>query len=227
MVLFNLVRRGYLQNTEYADGKLQRCIDAPNLSSLSEIERSLFDLFDRPRSLDDVSKIRQKEPWAPYLTRVTQERLLIPRALKTKLVLSCSVLIAGLGAYKLAIALSKGKQNVMFLIVMGLLSIWVLFRMSSGYRLSDRGRDYLTRLQKTFGTFKDQAPADPTDPSYAVLVALFGAGVLAGTAFAELVPSLRAAGSAGGDSSSFDSLDSEDSSSSTDSGSGCGGCGGD
>ena len=40
-----------------------------------------------------------------------------------------ALVIGGLGGYKLIVALSKGRQNVLFLIAMGVISLWVLFVM--------------------------------------------------------------------------------------------------
>ncbi len=40
-----------------------------------------------------------------------------------------AVVVTGLGGYKLAVALTKGRYNVLFLILMGIISLWILFTM--------------------------------------------------------------------------------------------------
>jgi hypothetical protein len=49
-----------------------------------------------------------------------------------------ALVIAGLGGYKLLVALSEGRHNVLFLVLMGLGSLWVLFTMSPGPRRDAR-----------------------------------------------------------------------------------------
>ena len=41
-----------------------------------------------------------------------------------------ALIIAGLGGYKLLVALTKGRSNVLFLILMGIGALWFLFTMS-------------------------------------------------------------------------------------------------
>ncbi len=45
-----------------------------------------------------------------------------------------ALLIAGLGAYKLLVALSEGRHNVLFLVLMGIGSLCILLTMSPGPR---------------------------------------------------------------------------------------------
>ena len=44
------------------------------------------------------------------------------------------VVIVGLGGYKLLVALSKGRYNVLFLILMGVVALFILMSMSRGGR---------------------------------------------------------------------------------------------
>ena len=153
-----------------------------------------------------------------------------------------TLVIASLGGYKLLVALSKDHTNVLFLIVMGVISIISLIWMCQSPRLTSRGRAYLEKIQLALERLKDRAASVSSasaDPSLLLLAAVFGIGVLDGTPYA-YYPRMfqRAAASSDGSISTWmsscgvsscgtSSTGSSCSSSSCGGGGGCGGgCGG-
>jgi uncharacterized protein (TIGR04222 family) len=116
--------------------------------------------------------------------------------------LAGTVLIVGLGGYKLMAALAKGRTNVGFLIFMGITALVVLWRACKPPRLSRRGQDYLQRLQGAFQSLKAQATdiaaTSEPNPTAMLLVALFGLDVLAGTSYAYFRDMFAQAASSGG-----------------------------
>ena len=94
--------------------------------------------------------------------------------------------ILGLGGYKLAVALARGRYNVFFLIIMAVVGLIVLFKTCRLPRITRRGRAYLERLEQVFGQLKDRpatSAASAADMTLPLVVGLFGSAVLAGTAF--------------------------------------------
>jgi hypothetical protein len=113
-----------------------------------------------------------------------------------------TAIIGGLGSYKLLVALLKGKSNVIFLIIMGVVAVVLLLKLCNPPRLTHRGRRYLTQLQSSFRSLKEDFE-DGCAPQTGVLflVGLFGMDALAHTAYAghrDLFAKASAGGGSGG-----------------------------
>jgi len=122
--------------------------------------------------------------------------------------LTGALLIFGLGFYKFAVALGKGRYNVGFLIVMGIVGLVILFFVARPSRLSRRGRRYLAMLQQTL--HKYQRPWEGTyptsygtDPAMLLSVGLFGMATLAATPYSSFHQMFRRGASSGGCSGSY------------------------
>jgi uncharacterized protein (TIGR04222 family) len=245
--IFNLIQRGYLQvgsqhvkdepRKFWQEAKLSKPIehapDHPDPRHLSALGRSIFEWFATPRTAQEIfqSELAAKiqTHCAAYKQRLEHERLLMPSEWKKtteSITIFCALIIVGLGAYKLIIALEKGRYNVGFLIMMGVVAMVILLRIvGKPLHLSSRGKAYLERLQKAFEKLKTQSSkvTDAADQSLLLLVGLFGVGALAGTAYDSYQrifhqETTRGYSSAWGSSSC--------SSCSSSGGSSCGSCGG-
>ncbi len=195
-VIFNLIHRGYVKHIEEKSGwistkaKLAQCDDHPGRHHLAPIEESLFDALIIPREGKDLFGTaisnQVKHHCAAYAERMTEERLVSagqPQATLMWMLFGVAVIL-GLGGIKLAIALSRGRHNVGFLIAMGLISTVVLIVLCRAPRLTKRGREYLERVQEAFSLQRARATFDTSpqvDATLPLLVGLFGVGVLSGT----------------------------------------------
>jgi uncharacterized protein (TIGR04222 family) len=144
-----------------------------------------------------------------------------PAMLWTRLLLLLAALAAllGVGGIKLAVALSAGRSNIGFLIIMMAVAAFLALKIRSPYRTAT-GDAYLVSIRDMFTGLRERAPSiRPGDGSRELLwlTALFGIAVLPTSAF-PFVPELwprPAASSSSGCGSSCGS-----------GGSGCGGGGG-
>ena len=153
--------------------------------------------------------------------------------------------IGGLGIYKIVIAVSRGRFNILFLLFMLIFGSMFVFLITRTRRISRRGRRYLQMVQDELrpaggamgpGHFGSQ-PDDPgLRDSYAeelaMLVGVFGFSMLAGTAYAEYMNVLGppassgdTSGGCGGGGCGGGSGDSSGDGGGC-GGGGCGGCGG-
>ena len=257
LAILSLIQRGYLRVTETAKSWFraaeQHIEPNPNHSDprhLSELEGEIFRWLSKPTKAQDIF---QSDDLATHLRvhcrsyegRLRDENLLTSEAMRSSVWsvgLLGTLVIASLGGYKLLVALSKDHTNVLFLIVMGVISIISLIWMCQSPRLTSRGRAYLERIQLALERLKDRAASVSSasaDPSLLLLAAVFGIGVLAGTPYA-YYPRMfqRAAASSDGSVSTWmsscgvsscgtNSAGSSCGSSSCGGGGGCGGgCGG-
>ena len=261
--IFSLMQRGYLQATERPDGtSFERTPEAAQAERLPQLERRVLEWFSTPRRRGEIFeplglRYEVRGGCVQYEQKLRREHLLTPQHMEkiSRLVwLSGAFVIAGLGGYKLIIALSRGRFNVVFLIIMCLVALALLRAVSRlpKSRLSRRGRQYLDRLQMAFAQLRDryrQPPqltetqparfANSFDPTL-MLVGAFGVASLAGTPYEDYSRKLYGAqsstGAGGGWGTTSTSADggsscsSSDSSSSSDSGGGDSGggssCGG-
>jgi len=263
-VVFALMRSGHLRVTQQGKKSLIERTGPPvPAASLGQFERRAYGWFDHPRESAEVfqrgglaEKLRRH--CADYEQKLRGEKLLTPPEVgeRARLVrLSGLAVIAGLGAYKLAVALSRGRTNVFFLILLGAVALFVLFKACRSPRLSRRGRAHLERLRTAFDRLKGAgtnltetaetaresadghgAHAAPggLDPALLAL-GVFGMAALAGadqTNYARAFHHSTAKGDTSGGSSCGSSCGSSDSSSGgggdggSSCGGGCGGCGG-
>lgn len=223
LAIFDLIERGYLQIVEEPkqsrEGGTERRLTQvpmhPDSRHLSTLERAVFDWFSGERTAAEVFESstlseRVKYHCAAHEQSLLNEQLLYPEEAKQAawgVGLTGALVITLLGGYKLMVALEKGRSNVEFLIVMGIVSLVVLIYICRTQRLSYRGREYLENLQQAFDQLKARCvrpdapalanPAAP-DPAMLLLVSLFGVSVLAGTAYASFEQEFHRASSGGG-----------------------------
>jgi uncharacterized protein (TIGR04222 family) len=251
LAILALIQRGYLQVTETpkswfraAVQRIEKSPNHPDARHLSEMENEIFDWFTRMRTAQDVFQMASPTGHFGAQCRNFEERLQAEQLLSSKGTRSSAwlirlmgvLVIAGLGGFKLVMALSKGHTNVIFLIIMGVVSIIILLVMREQQRLTERGRSYLENVQLALDGLKNRAThasSGTADPSLLLLVGVFGIGVLSGTTY-DYYPKMfqRAAASNTGSCSTSTGSCGGTSCGSTSScgggggGSGCGGCGG-
>ncbi|HEX7174131.1 MAG TPA: TIGR04222 domain-containing membrane protein [Pyrinomonadaceae bacterium] len=161
--VFALMRSGHLHVIQRGKKSLiERTGPPAPTAALGHFERRAYGWFDHPQ--ESAAVFRQgglaeklRRHCADYEQKLRGEKLLTPpeasdRARLVRL-LGLAV-IAGLGAYKLAIALSRGRTNVIFLILLGAVALVVLFKVCRSPRLSRRGRAHLERLRTAFDRLK-------------------------------------------------------------------------
>ncbi len=231
VVIFGLTQRGYLQVTEEADKRIEQAPDHPDPAHLPQLERAVFEALQIPLSAEDIFKsVSLSSTVRSYCTTYEQtlqnEQLLTADEVKTaakRIGLTGAAVIFGLGGYKLLIALAKGYSNVGFLIVMGIVSLVILFIICESDRLSSRGKKYLERLQLAFERLKGSAASVPSaavDSTLLLLVGVFGVELLAGTPYAYYQEMFQRSSSGGGSCGAGCGSGGGDGC-----GGGCGGCG--
>jgi uncharacterized protein (TIGR04222 family) len=156
------------------------------------------------------------------------------RATRRRLLGAALLVLVGLSVAKIAVALARGRSNVLFLVVLSAAAGMLAARVATP-RLTSRGRALLADLRRLFARLRVRAPSvnrGGASADIALLAAVFGLAALPWPAFAyaqalypkagssSLSPGWSSCGSSGGSSSCGSS------SSCGGGGSGCGGCGG-
>ena len=219
LAIFELIERGYVEMLEAKRGsrstqELARKEDHPSPDVLSPPARTAFEWFSIARKPEEVFRGAalprlMERPCEKIKAWAEQEDLLAPAELRRAgwmALLTGAILIFGLGSYKLAVALSKGKPNVLFLILMGAVGLAILFAVARTSRLSRRGKHYLGRLQETFRSAQwggSESPAAATDSSLLFSVGLFGVAAVAATQFAPFQKMFGRGASSGGCSGGY------------------------
>lgn len=240
--VFKLIQNRLVVLNDAKSGTIVRFGDHASASTLGGFERAVYDHLYTPRKMKDVVRALFADFQArclPYRTSLEDRGLLataFARAKALRVRLYLLALIFGLGGYKLAVALSRGHTNVLFLIALAILGTILAFRVCRVPRLSRRGREYLDRLKAQVPPKADATSDDPMtgfdDGALAFQVALLGFAVLAGTSYAAyadtLSPPTSSIGDATGGCGGGGCGGGSDSGSSSDGGGGCGGggCGG-
>jgi uncharacterized protein (TIGR04222 family) len=254
-LVFALIHKGFLTLTK--DGSSASIVLAenqPNWNTLSVLERNVLPWFQVTRQtkeiFDSYGLLNILKPYsAEYERKITQSNFLLPSDVAAKIRITASIaglILVFLGAYKIFIALLSGRTNILFTVVLIVITIVVFWILSKSARLSSLGKKYISAVQQTFeslqariqnSNFSAEASAPVfggVDP-FLLAVGVFGVGALAGTMYYEYGESFHRASSGGSwDSSSScgsscgTSCSSGDSgcSSGSSCGSGCGGCGG-
>ncbi len=258
LAILSLMQAGYLRegtaapqrHSRTAETPIEQAPGRPDLRALAPLEREVFDAFAIPRTAGEIFQksvipARIKGLTGEIQQKLVDEGLLASAAERLRAfgvtVLGASVIL-GLGGYKLAVALAKGKHNVGFLIAIGIIGLIVLAVTCGRQRITKRGVEYLVRLRLAFDGLKSQPAAESPgnvrgpaglDPSVLVMASIFEFGMLAGTPYAHYQEMFRrsshanmtsSCGSYAG-SSCGSSCGSSDGGSSC-GGGGCGGCGG-
>lgn len=230
----SLVDRGLLTAT---GTQLKRAENAAVDSVRRPVEKELLNKFQHA---DEASAIfddaRLKATCKPYEQTLKNAGLLPNESIKsarlTRLLIACFVL-GGIGVVKILVALSRGRTNIGFLIVLMIVAVAIAVKLSFP-RLTEAGAAMLADLQGLYSDLKNRAFLLRTGGATIepmLLAAVFGVGALESADFAftrTLFPSPQAAAQSG---SSWVSSGSSCSSSSCGSscgggcGGGCGGCG--
>ncbi len=249
-VIFSLVQKGFLQITNVEKKSYIALANIqPNWTTLSETERSVLGWFQVTRETSEVfSSFGITDILKPfslnYEQKIIQNNFLTPADVQTKtriLAVLVGLAVALLGSYKIVAALFHGRTNVIFALIMIVISFIIFYNLGKVKRLSNLGQQYVERIQQAFENLKTrvQTAASPQatqisnysgiDP-FLLAVGVFGVGALAGTAFNDYEQAFHRAGASGG-SSCGSGCGSSSCSSGGDGGGdsgggGCGGCGG-
>lgn len=209
VAIFDLIQRGYVQVTENkkwwggTEQRLARAPDHPDPRHLSTMGQKLFGFFSSSCTAADIFQSHSQSPdlkglCGDYERKLQEQQMLCPPEVGTAAWRVGSVgalIILFLGAYKLMVALAKGRHNVGFLILMGFVSLFFLVFVCRPPRLSRLGKDYLKRIQGVFDRLKPTAAtAGVTDTTLLLLVSLFGVSVLADTSYAYFNKMFRQSG---------------------------------
>lgn len=201
--VFSLIQRGYLRLGEELIGRED---DHPDIFHLTPLERAVFEWFSVPRHPRDVFgeaglAAGIASHCSDYRQRAQASGLLATARAKVaawNAAFIAGAFIAGLGLYKLVIALSRGRTNVAFLIILGGAGLYILAKLPLSLRLTARGRAYLKQLQQAFEGLRSRLaaisnPGQAEDSTLPLLVALFGLGVLTQTRYATYFEMFRKA----------------------------------
>ena len=245
LALIELARRGYIQQrmgSALRGGKayLKRKTTHPSAAELPAPQRQIFELVEKEDK--PVAKLIASRGFAKavegikqeFLPRLEREGLLVSGWTRAKVLLAGALTVAGLGGYKLVVALEKGRYNVGFLILFAIVALIALYSIVNT-RLTSRGKKYFLNTQEAYrgetsDVVLDVGAAKPHE--MLLQVGLFGAPILfgaSGEAYATMLgldPKARygatgcsmgcGSDSSGGDGGGDGGC-----------GGGCGGCGGD
>jgi uncharacterized protein (TIGR04222 family) len=210
LIVFDLVRRGYLQiSGDAAKAEIDRADVRPPVPLTTPLEKLVFSYFATPRDARALFRpgglaAEIEEQCEEIRWRLHDEQLLNPSEhYRTALLvgLFAAFTILGLGGYKLAVALTKGHTHVQFLIVMAVIGLIFLAIACCVPRLSSRGRAYLDRLSDAFEGLKARAEAPAStrpDPVLLLVPALFGMTALIGTSYQDVAQMFRRSTASGG-----------------------------
>ena len=173
VAIASLVQRGLLKIAEKGTWNAKaRTIDLGRLPAPGELGRIEAGVIKwarfpaTPQSIFHANGVRSMltEPCARYEAALAENNLLTPREVKetgARLWLFGSAIIVALGGYKLAVALTKGHNNVAFLCVLGIGGVVCLGAACMRRpRLSHLGKAYLERVKSAYIDLKDQIKQD-------------------------------------------------------------------
>jgi uncharacterized protein (TIGR04222 family) len=196
-------------------------------SARRPIENAILEVFrqsaDAQAILGAPSIERACDNYQRTLTRLG----LLPdeetRAARHRRLAAALLILLGMAAAKIAVALSRGRTNIVFLVILAVISCIIAYRLIQRLR-TRRGDAVLADLQKLFARLKDRASslrAGGATSEVALLTAVFGLSALPEDRFPyarRLYPKAATVGSSCGASCG--------SSCGGGCGGGCGGCGG-
>ncbi|BAY09310.1 TIGR04222 domain-containing membrane protein [Calothrix sp. NIES-2098] len=203
VAVMDLIQRGYLQ---IAEDSIKQAENHGDVSALTPIQREAFDWFavsTQVRSSGYLLASKLQPHCAVYQQQLQNQQLLNSEQVKfwrQGIGGIGTLIIGGLGSFKLVVASLHGRHNVGFLIVMGFFSLQLLWTVCRTNRLSSLGGNYLKQLETTFGQLKQKIKADipegtfaqlkqkveigiPSSLEYNLVVALYGFEVLTGTRY--------------------------------------------
>jgi len=210
LTVVDLVQRGYLRISEgrflsmRTGEKIVQALTPPDIRHLTSLQRSVFSFFRAPKNAGEIFLDRDLKEWhrarcIESESRLSDFRLLTPEEIKQRgkqIALFAALIIGALGGYKLLVALSKGKTNVAFLIIMGIAGIVAAGFICQAPRVSRRGRNYIERLQTRYGRLKNSITGLTSavdDSALVYAVAIYGISALEDTPYQNLVSTFRKA----------------------------------
>lgn len=223
-VVFALTQRGYLIHTkDFLRNKstFSKAGKMDDLHLLSKMEREVLYYFAEPKDAyeifqsDGIADIVRNQ-CAAYEEKLVNEKLLTPPEVKSAAERNAgmaAIVILLIGGFKFIAAVSHGRFNVIFMIIIAVIGLITLYASTKIPRLSHRGRAYLEALQIAFYNLKTQAAKkkeittmQPEHTFAAVdplllTVGLFGVGALAGTNYGYFEDSFKKSAVADGGSS--------------------------
>lgn len=225
LAILALIDRGYLKMddaTVTSSTTISQVADAPNGRHLSGFGRTVYDFFSSPHKASDIFKSLpdQVETHCAKIKKKNQDRKLlnadddVSHALMPGLLGGAIILV--MGAIKLLAAISKGKSNVGFLLLIGVAALCILVAICKKRRLTTLGQRYLNRLKEDYNWLDTQTPE--SGAMMLLATSIFGVAVLTGTAHAGFHSMFQQATSIGGGCGG--------SCGGGGCGGGCGGCGG-
>ena len=137
------------------------------------------------------------------------------RARRNRWLAIATAILLGVAVIKIDIAIGRGKYNVEFVIILGLIALWVMWRLTRRRRTS-LGNRMVKDLRRLFRTLRQRAASirsGAMTSDAVLLAAVFGLSVLPAPGFADLLRVYKKSASSGGGCG-------------TSCGSGCGGGGG-
>ncbi|HLH52440.1 MAG TPA: TIGR04222 domain-containing membrane protein, partial [Verrucomicrobiae bacterium] len=168
LTVVELVQRGFLRVEERkflgirTSQKLAQTSRTPDPRHLSALQRPVFDFFRVPKAAAELFSDSSLKEWFRSKCLEAEQRLERYGLVTSKEVQQKSyqtaflgaLVVLSLGAYKLLIALAKGKTNVGFLIVMGVLGAIAAVLVTKAPRISRRGKAYINKLQARYVRLK-------------------------------------------------------------------------
>src|SRR5206468_2392306 len=158
LVVFDLISRGYLRIEEGVAPRIEQGPNYPDIDRLSPMESVAYHDFGKPRKPGELFQSgglssRIKAGLEPLAESLRDEQLLpgperYSAAWRTWL--GGAIMTLAFGGFKLAVALSKGRHNIAFLLILGLIGLVVLGLICRVPRVTFRGKDYLARLRVVF-----------------------------------------------------------------------------
>ncbi|HEY5893251.1 MAG TPA: TIGR04222 domain-containing membrane protein [Chthoniobacterales bacterium] len=190
LIILDLVMRGYLSHTESSNrlsGRfsiIEQAPQHPDPHFLDTDSRMIFNRITSGLKVDEIARIpapstddHHKRLSESYLVTSKEDQAKVLRAMGLFL-----FLIAALTVYRLAVALSRGHTNVVFLIFLTVASMITLFLIARPRRLTSLGRRYLRKLQGALSMMKARVP-NLASEEVLLAVAVHGIGILKGTSY--------------------------------------------
>jgi uncharacterized protein (TIGR04222 family) len=201
LVVFDLIRRGYLELEEKTprigkkETKIARVPFFPSAEKRSPIEADVFKFFHKARKPVELFQpgglaSMIKNTLAPMADSLRERQLLSPReryASAWRSWFTGALMILAFGGFKFFIAMAKARHNVVGLFIFAIVGLVLLGLVCMVPRLTSRGKDYMKRLRDAFEGLKPRVAqaSEPGvhDPALVLVPAVFGVAALAGTPY--------------------------------------------
>lgn len=200
------------------------------------IEKAVLRVFARPEPVKALFDSSDVETACREFEDHLKRRGCLPtdevRAQRRRLLVTALAVLLGVAAIKIAVALARGRTNIIFLIISAIVFTIVCWKVVNRRR-TRRGDETMQDLQRLFERLKNRALSlvpGGANADAVMLAAVFGVTALPSSGFAYAHRLFRKSKKSSGDSGSSGGCGSSCGSSSGSScgggGGGCGGCGG-